>query len=100
MNTSVLAAVPCTVRRSLFFWGEYSCSYIMSCVSHADTRPNAEAVDKAIKSLTFWAMVRATSEIAYQAEFIGRWSEGCFCHELELTGLATDQDCAAQSVCL
>ena len=54
-------------------------------------RPNAEAIDSAVKSRLFWATVRAVNELALQCEFAGRWAEGCPCHQTALTSFATEQ---------
>ena len=54
-------------------------------------RPNAEAIDEAISSPVFWAMTKSIHEIALQAEWIGRWCEGCPCHEDVLLAWAFEQ---------
>ena len=45
-----------------------------------------------IRSKAFWATVKATTELALQCEHLGRWSEGCYCHESLLTEWAATQD--------
>ena len=37
-------------------------------------------------------MVKGTTEIALQCEYLGRWSEGCYCHQQILTNWAMEQD--------
>lgn len=54
-------------------------------------RPNAEAIDAAITSKTFWCTLKAVNELTQQCELIGRWSEGCPCHESILTDFASQQ---------
>lgn len=39
-----------------------------------------DAINAAIKTDTF-AEIRAVACISFEAEFVGRWSEGCRCHE-------------------
>lgn len=36
-------------------------------------------------------MVKATLELALQSEWVGRWSEGCPCHEHHLVAWAEEQ---------
>ena len=56
-----------------------------------DTRPvladtiddfgeDADAIQMVIDPV-FWSTARVIHEIGFQAEFLGRWSEGCPCHE-------------------
>ena len=57
-----------------------------------DTRPvladtiddfgeDADAIQMVIDNPVFWSTARVIHEIGFQAEFLGRWSEGCPCHE-------------------
>lgn len=55
-------------------------------------RPNVDAIHQAIRSKGFWCMVKGTTEIALQCEYLGRWSEGCYCHQELLTKWAMEQD--------
>ena len=41
-------------------------------------------LDKALKSELFWCMVRVIHETGHLAEGIGRWCEGCPCHNYKL----------------
>ena len=54
-------------------------------------RPNAEAIDAALASPVFWATTKAVHQLAMQAEFIGRWCEGCPCHEGIFLAWASEQ---------
>ena len=56
-----------------------------------DFKPNAHAIDAVIKSKAFWSSVRALEELALEAEWMGRWSEGCPCHEAVLLAWASEQ---------
>lgn len=38
-------------------------------------------IDSAISSPHFWAMTHCISHVCYEAEFVGRFAEGCWCHE-------------------
>ena len=49
------------------------------------------AIDSAICSAAFWASVRATHEISLEAEYVGCFAEGCFCHEDVLVSWALRQ---------
>ena len=40
-----------------------------------------EELDRVIRSNFFWAAARVVHEVGYQAEVLGRWSEGCPCHD-------------------
>lgn len=44
-------------------------------------RLNPTAINKAITSVLFWATCRAAAELCYEAEFVGRFAEGCWCHQ-------------------
>ena len=57
-----------------------------------DTRPvladtiddfgeDADAIQMVIDNPVFWSTARVIHEIGFQAAFLGRWSEGCPCHE-------------------
>ena len=54
-------------------------------------RPSAEAIDAAVSSPVFWATARAVHELALEAEWVGRWCEGCPCHEGILLAWAYEQ---------
>ena len=44
-------------------------------------------LDRIIPQSRFWALVRLTRELAFCGEVVGRWAEGCPCHEhLLVTG--------------
>ena len=57
----------------------------------ANPRLSTEAIDLAVRSRTFWSQVRLVLEVSEQAEFAGRWTEGCPCHEAELLQFAAEQ---------
>lgn len=38
-------------------------------------------LDHALRSESFWATARLIGEIGFQAELLGRWCEGCACHQ-------------------
>ena len=40
-----------------------------------------QAIHSAITSAKFWATVKAVQEICFEAEFTGRFAEGCGCHQ-------------------
>ena len=40
-----------------------------------------QKIDEAIRSQKFWSCARIVQEVGFQAEIVGRWSEGCSCHE-------------------
>lgn len=66
------------------------------CNVHARTlpthlRPNIDGIDGAVRSKVFWCTVRAVSELVLQCEYLGRWAEGCWCHEALLTQWAAEQ---------
>lgn len=42
------------------------------------------SLDKAIRNDFFWCAARVTAGVGFAGELIGRWSEGCQCHEAEL----------------
>lgn len=64
---------------------------MVSLVFVQPTRLNVEAVDSALKSPTFWPKLRMTMELAEEAEYAGRWAEGCHCHESKLLEFAASQ---------
>ena len=64
---------------------------MVSLVFVQPTRLNVEAVDSALKSPTFWPKLRMTMELAEEAEYAGRWAEGCHRHESELLEFAASQ---------
>ena len=44
---------------------------------------SADELERVIKSASFWATARVMNEVGYQAEMVGRWTEGCPCHEAQ-----------------
>lgn len=38
-------------------------------------------IDKAIRDPDFWLAVGMLHDLAFEAEYVGRWAEGCDCHE-------------------
>lgn len=45
---------------------------------------NVSFIDETIQSTTFWNSVCMVHDIAFEAEFIGKWAEGCSCCEDKL----------------
>ena len=44
-------------------------------------RLNFFEINRAVTAPEFWAMCRAYKEICYEAEYCGRFAEGCYCHD-------------------
>ena len=40
-----------------------------------------QKINETIRSQKFWACARIVQEVGFQAEIVGRWSEGCSCHQ-------------------
>ena len=38
-------------------------------------------IDRAIRDPDFWLAVGMLRALSFEAEYVGRWSEGCECHE-------------------
>lgn len=74
------------------YWVSECQSFNTACDSYLPPRPSVDTLHSIIRSKAFWATVKATTELALQCEHLGRWSEGCYCHESLLTEWAATQD--------
>ena len=83
--TSLLAAEPLlrrTWRRQKFMggtvrhkrWRENAANS-----EHGHAGPTLETIDKTIADPSFWSGVSILADVAFEAEFVGRWCEGCPC---------------------
>lgn len=50
----------------------------------SDWKTNIQVLDKAIRSKMFWVHCKVVGQLGFLGEFIGRWCEGCPCHQQEL----------------
>ena len=47
--------------------------------SHFGFGPALQMIDSSIRSEAFWTGVSICHDVAWEAELIGRWAEGCYC---------------------
>ena len=57
----------------------------------SEWKSNIEKLNGVILDKLFWTRVRLVHKLGFVGEYVGRWSEGCPCHEKELiAGLSVD----------
>ncbi|CAE7302321.1 chk1 [Symbiodinium sp. KB8] len=68
-------------NKELFMQGLNTAGYRQwRCDTSSDHgAPTVQAIDEAICSPEFWSGVAIVHDLAYEAEFVGRWAEGCSC---------------------
>ena len=47
--------------------------------ANSDFGPSVESIDAALTSAAWWTGVSIVHDVAFEAEYIGRWAEGCPC---------------------
>ena len=52
-------------------------------------RPKLSMIDKTIKNCAFWDYAHMVHEVSLQGEQLGKWGEGCSCHQGELLAYAS-----------
>ena len=65
-------------------WGSRASDQMTADEPDAEWKSNCQLLNSTIHDKMFWLHIRLVANLGYLGEYLGRWAEGCPCHEAVL----------------